>query len=231
MEKKDLRVSSNLKELSKIIQGIIYKGHGFTIWQNVDDNKVVIPGLISTQFHSKTELTLEFKIKDSGRVVPRQKIFMFSPELQILIKGQIKIVTKSRLKVVVDKKFYLKEKRVLSRIDVKEKNMYASIDRKIEQQDSFKAEQVKIKDVSDGGCGFYITSSRAVLFQPDSVLVFNSIEDVDFAWPITGVIRHVTPVEADHSLSNKLLLVGVQFDQSYPNIDTVIQQVEVNNVV
>ena len=50
MDKQDLRVSTNLKELSNIVKNIIYNKSGFTIWQNIDDEKVIIPGVIESQF-------------------------------------------------------------------------------------------------------------------------------------------------------------------------------------
>jgi hypothetical protein len=228
MEKKDLRESTNIKELSKIVKGIIFRKSGFTIWQNQDGEKSVIPGIINTQFLSSTELTLDFKISGTSKVNTKLKIYMLSPDSSLLIRGKIKIVTKNRLKIVVDHKFYLKEKRINPRIDLVKKDMYASIHRKIELKESTKNENVKMKDVSDGGFGFYITSNRAVLFQPNSNITLQSLEDVEFSHPITGRITHVTPVEADNSLNNRLLLVGVQFDDIYPNIDTIVQQVEVN---
>lgn len=231
MNKQDLRESSNLKELSSIIKGIIHKKSGFTIWQNNDESdKTVIPGVISSQFLSSTELTLEFRITDSKKVNIKKRIFMLSPDSGILIKGKVKIVTQSKLKVTLERKFYLKEKRDISRINLTEKEMYASIQRKIELRDTTKKENVKMKDLSDGGFGFYITSNRAVLFQPNSDIILESLEDVDFGHPITGKITHVTPVEADNSLNNKLLLVGVRFVQQYRDIDTIVQQVEVNLV-
>lgn len=228
MVKKDLRESTDIKELSKIVKDIIHKKTGFTIWQNNDGEKSVIPGLMVSQFLSSTNLTLEFKINGSTPVSTKLKVFMLSPDSSVLIKGRIKFISKSKMKVIVDKKFYCKEKRDNSRIDLLKKDIYASIHRKIDLKDTTKIENVKMKDLSDCGCGFYITSSRAVLFQPNSNITLDALENVEFNQPIKGRITHVTPVEADNSLNNKLLLVGVKFDDHYPNIDTIVQQVEVN---
>jgi hypothetical protein len=230
MVKKDLRESTNIKELSKIVKGIIHKKTCFTIWQNNGGEKSVIPGLISSQFLSSTNLTLEFKINGSTPVSSNLKVFILSPESSVLIKGRVKFISKNRMRVLVDRKFYIKEKRDNSRIDLLKKDIYASIYRKIDLKDTTKVENVKMKDLSDGGCGFYITSNRAVLFQPNSNITLEALEDVEFNHPIKGRITHVTPVEADNSINNTLLLVGVKFDDYYPNIDTIVQQVEVNLV-
>jgi hypothetical protein len=227
--KKDLRVSENLKELSNIVKTIIHKKTGFTVWQNKDDKKHVIPAVIVEQFFGINELALEFRTSDSSKIGSRSKLFMLNPESSVLIKGKVKILSKTRIKVIVDKKFYLSEKRINGRIDLSEKQMYAQIQRKIDLKDSHKEEQVRVKDISDGGFGFYITPSRAVLFQPDSKIVFDSIEGIEFETPLSGIIKHVTPVAShDASLSNTLLLVGVQFEQSFDCIDTVVQKIEVN---
>lgn len=230
--KKDLRVSENIKELSKIVKTIIHKKTGFTVWQNIDDEKQVIPAVIIEQFLGHVDLTLEFRTNDSTKINKSSKLFMLNPESSVLIKGKVKIVSKTKIKVIVDKKFYLSEKRKNGRIDLSEKEMYAQIQRKIDLKDSHKDEQVRVKDISDGGLGFYITPSRAVLFQPDSKIVLDSLEGVDFEIPVKGTIKHATPVASnDASLSNKFLLVGVQFDDPFDSIDRIVQKVEVSYVV
>jgi uncharacterized protein (DUF927 family) len=228
MDKQDLRVSTNLKELSNIVKNIIYNKSGFTIWQNIDDEKVIIPGVIESQFISATSLTLGFKISDSRKINTKSKLFMLNLESGVLIKGKVKIIGHTKIKVLVDKKFYLKEKRENFRILLEEKNINAHIQRKMELKDILKSEQVKVKDISDSGCGFFISPNRAVLFQPDSSIILNSLEGVDFEFPIKGTVRHVTPVATDNSaLNHQYLLVGVEFEKSYQDIDTIVQKVEV----
>lgn len=230
MEKKDLRVSTNIKELSSFVQSVVHKETKFTVWQNINNEKVLIPAIIQSQFLGQKKITIVFKITNAQGVNTNAKIFMASSELKLLFKGKVESLTKSSIKVSVNKKFYIHENRKHPRINLDRRNAHADIFRKIAQKDTLKAEQVRIKDISGSGCGFYITPSRAVMFQPDSKLIFNSIESVDFSQPITGTIRHVTPVEAESSLSNKLLLVGVEFEVSYKDIDTILQEVEVKNL-
>ena len=121
MNKNNLRESTNLKELSGIVKQIMAKKHGFTLWQNQDKERVIIPGVINSHYMGRNELSLEFKITDSTIIDRKQKVYIFSPEANILIKGKIKIVARTKLKVIVDKKFYLKEKRNKYRIDLKNK--------------------------------------------------------------------------------------------------------------
>ena len=108
--------------------------------------------------------------------------------------------------------------------------MFIDLDRKIELKDSFKKETVQVKDLSDKGCGFYITSNRAILFQPNSTIILNSLQEVSFERPIKAIIRHVTPISTSlNDLNNKLMLVGAEFEEIYPQIDTIIQKVEVKS--
>ena len=95
--KKDLRVSENLKELSNIVKTIIHKKTGFTVWQNKNDKKHVIPAVIVEQFFGVNELALEFRTSDSSKIGSRSKLFMLNPESSVLIKGKVKILSKTRI--------------------------------------------------------------------------------------------------------------------------------------
>lgn len=225
MVKNDLRISRSISELSKDIKSILSKNEDFTIWQNVDGEKKVTGGVINSQFLTSSDLTLEFEIKDAEIIKPKSKIFMLCEKSSVLLKGKIKIINKNKLKVLIDHKFYLKEKRLSLRLDMTQKNIEAVIDRKIELKDSFKTEDVRLKNISSHGAGFYITSSRAVFFQAGSEIKIRSLESVEFQGPIKGVITHVTPIESDFD-KNQLMLVGIRFNEEYEDIDTIIQEVE-----
>ncbi len=232
MNKKILRTSTNLSELYSSLQGVIYKKPNFTLWQNQSNVKVLVQAELINQFLSQTQLTLEFKFTTSqGQLMSKEELFLMCSELDLLLKGEIRYINNHTLKITLKKKHYAKEKRISPRIDIETKNLHARLYRQLSQKESTKREQVKVKDISDHGCGFYITSSRAVLFQPDSILLFDSLEGVCFDRQIMGRIMHVTPVEGDNSLSNKMLLVGVKFDEVYTGIDTIVQSVELNQFI
>ncbi|MBT4791613.1 MAG: PilZ domain-containing protein, partial [Halobacteriovoraceae bacterium] len=214
MEKDNLRISTNLNELSKISQGIIAKKYRLTIWQSVKGEKNLIKGNINSQILSHSKLVYGFKINNSSVVSSKHKIYMFCEEMNVLIKGEVKIISRGRLKVNVDKKFYMKENRKYPRLNLESKDLYATIFRRMDLKESQKEEQVKMKDLSDSGCGFYITPSRAVFFQPDSKLELTAIDSYNFhERKLSGKIMHITPVRAENSLNNKMLLVGVEFDE------------------
>ena len=227
MIKNDLRVSKSISELSKDIKAILGNNEGFTIWQNINGEKQVIPGVINSQFLSSSELTLEFEIADGDRIQPKTKVFMFCENCSMLLKGKIKLISKSKLKVLIDHKFYLKEKRTVPRMELSQKEIHAQIDRKIELKNKHKQEDVRVKNISSFGCGFYITSNRAIFFQPGSEIILKTLGEVQFQEEVTGVITHVTPVEVSFD-SNKLMLVGIKFVNEYRNIDTLIQEIEIS---
>lgn len=227
MIKSDLRVSKNINELSKDIKSILGHNEGFTIWQNINGNKEIIPGVVNSQYLSSSELTLEFEIIDSEKINPRTKVFMFNEASSMLLKGRIKLISKSKLKVLIDHKFYLKEKRTLSRIEMEKKNIHGNITRKIELKNASKSEDVRLKNINSYGCGFFISANRAVFFQPGSEVTIQSIEGVDISASVNGIISHVTPVEVSFD-GNKLMLVGVKFSSEIHEIDTIIQEVEIN---
>lgn len=227
MIKNDLRVSRSISELSKDIKTILGQNEGFTIWQNINGEKQVIPGVINSQFLSSSELTLEFEIADADKIKPKTKVFMFCERASMLLKGKIKVISKSKLKVLVDHKFYLKEKRTTPRMELSDKEVNLLINRKIELKNTVKSEDVKLKNISSCGAGFFITSNRAVFFQPGSEVVLKSIGKVQFTENITGIITHVTPVDVTFD-RNKLMLVGLKFIKEHEDIDKKVQEVELS---
>ena len=224
MRKNDLRVSRNITELSKDIKAILGNNEGFTIWQNINGEKEVIPGVINSQFLSSSELTLEFEITDSQKIKPKTKIFMFCDACSMLLKGRIKVISKSKMKVIIDHKFYLKEKRTIPRTEFGKNNIHGSIERKIELKNTTKTEDVRLKNISCSGCGFYISANRAIFFQPGSEINIESIEGIYIPEVTKGLITHITPVDVMFD-SNKLMLVGVKFLYSVTNIDIIMQDV------
>ena len=231
INKDDLRVSTNVNELTSIVKQIMHKKSGFTLWQNKEnDERIVFRANVRGCLLTATKLTIDFIVEDSRVINSSQKMFLLSPELSLLMKAKIRIMGKNTIKLLIDSKYYLKEKRKLFRYDLSARKMYIDLDRKIDLKNSLKKETVQVKDLSDKGCGFFITSNRAILFQPDSTIILNSLETVAFERPIKAIIRHVTPVHTTlNDLNNKLLLVGAEFEEVYPQIDTIIQKVEVKN--
>lgn len=227
MIKNDLRVSKSINELSKDIKAILGDNEGFTIWQNVNGEKQVIPGVINSQFLTNTELTIEFEIIDGEKIRPKTKVFMFCENCSMLLKGKVKQLSKSKLKVLIDHKFYLKEKRMAARMELSSSEVHAMIDRKIELKNTVKTEDVRLKNISGYGCGFYITSNRAVFFQPGSEIIIKSLGNVPLKQALTGEITHITPVDVNFD-SNKLMLVGIHFQNECQNIEEIVQEVELS---
>lgn len=235
MDKKKLRVSTNFNELSRIMASIIHKKFEFMIWQNQDEDRLVIPGTIYSHSLVNNQLTLDFKVDDPSVINTKSKIFLLNPDLKILLRAKVKLLKSKTLRVTVDQKFYLEEKRIKQRIDLSQKEVKARLCRKIDLKDEKKLEQIHIKNISDGGFGFVISTNRAVLFQRGSTVILESIETVDFETPVQGKIVHVTPITNSNPLNNKFdaisnthVVVGVAFDNPYAEIDTIIQQVEVD---
>lgn len=226
MKTSDLRVSNDTNELSRHLKRSILQSSRFLVWQNLNHEKHFTYGKILSQVNSKDTLTVEFNLEKFEGFHPKMTVFLFCPETKILLKGKISVLKKEKLRVRIISKFYLKEQRLIKRINLLKKDLYASIKRIIEQKGTYKIERVQLKDISDSGFGFFITPNRAIFFQPDSKIVFNSIEHTGVDKPIEGVIKHVTPVTANYELNNKLLLVGVEFEYSYPNIDQLVQQAQ-----
>lgn len=227
MKKEDLRVSTNLTELTSIVGHIMAKKTGFTLWQNKKNNKKVIPGAIQGHDYINGKLTITFATESTRLIDSSQRIFIFSKELQLLFKGRVRIANTRLLKILVDKKFYQKEKREIFRFDLFKKNLKLEIDRKLELKNKFKNESVLAKDLSDNGCGFFVTPNRAILFQVNSTIVLNALDGFKFDRPIKAIVRHISPVEVEHEMvTKKLMLIGVEFEEAYPNIDAIIQKVE-----
>lgn len=229
MTKKNLRFSTNINELSKDIKAILGDNAGFTIWQNINGEKILIPGILNSQFLSNTELTVEFEVIDGKKMRTQTKVFMFCESSGILLKGRIRKIAKSKLRVVIDHKFYLREKRLIARVDLSDKGYHIVIDRKVELKNKVKTEDVKLKNVSNFGCGFYVTSNRAVFFQPGSEICVKSLANIPFKYKVNAVITHITPTDVDFD-SNKLMLVGIRFDEEYSGINQLIQKVELAKI-
>lgn len=230
MEKSDLRESKNSKELVKYISQAIANKNDFLLWQNIEGQKVVSKGQIIKHSLEHNQIKIEVLVEHTQNVQTSLKLFIFNAESKILIKTKIKKISSHKIRLIVVDKFYLAEQRLIKRYNLQQKMYFADIERTIEQQQKQKRERVQLKDISDIGFGFYITSNRAIFFQPNSAISFNSIGGIPLPSPIKGIIKHITPVEAKHDLNNKLLLVGVKFNEPFCQIDTILQNVELNLV-
>ncbi len=234
MKKNDLRVSTNIDELTQIIENIVFKKLSFMIWQNRNEARSIIHGRLYGHLITETSLTLDFKISENSNVNTKKRIFLVNEELKILMKAKVKMLGQSRLKLSIDKRFFLEEKRFKQRIDLETREFEADIHRKIELKDRHKLETVQLKNISDTGCGFYINSSRAVLFQPDSFIALGSIGGVEFPAPLKGRIKHVTPVNTGEKISGlntRMFLVGVEFEDQYKDIDEKVQEAQIRKTM
>jgi hypothetical protein len=223
---KNFRLTNKLDELADIVLAIKNQNIEFTIWQNLDGVKKIVPGVLRNHIHKNDKLFIDFEITDSSSITTDEKLFMFCPKFNILIKGKIKHLSKTQLQIKIDKKFYLNEQRELFRMDVEEKSIDLFIKRRIAQQNKDKNETVKLKDLSNSGCGFLVTSGRAVQFQRGNSISIEKVGKINLDEPIKGEIAHITPVEGDTGLNNKLFLVGIKFEEIFPNIDHLLQMVE-----
>jgi hypothetical protein len=222
----NFRLTNNLDELADIVMAIKSQDINFTIWQNIEGTKSIVPGVLRGHIHKNDKLFIDFEISDSSKITGEEKLFMFCPKFNILIKGKVKHFSKTQLQIKIDKKFYLNEQRDMFRMDVEEKSIDLCLKRKIELQDKEKTETVKLKDLSNGGCGFLVTAGRAVQFQRGNSISIEKVGKINLEAPIKGKIAHITPFEAENGSTNKLFLVGIQFDEIFPNIDHLLQMVE-----
>lgn len=223
---KNFRLTNDIDELAQIISNIKNNGVEFKVWQNIDGEKFIIPGVLKSYIHKKDKLFIDFDITASDNIIEEEKLFLFCSKFNILVKGKIKHFSKTSLQIKVDKKFYLNEQRDLFRMDVEKKGIDLSIIKKLEHQNKAKALTVKLKDLCNGGCGFLVPSSRAGQFQCGTKISIEKVGSINLEDIINGQVAHITPIKANHGVNENLYLIGVRFDEIVPNIDHLLQMVE-----
>lgn len=213
-------------ELTKVIKDFQKQDIQFNMWQDIVGEKVVVPSLVKGHIQKKGNLFIDFEVLEVEKIIESESLFLFCERLKILIKGRIISISKPGLQIIIEPKFYMHEKRKSYRMNVSDKNIEVKFKRILAQQDREKEEKAQLNDLSNGGCGFFVTANRIVKFQKDNSIVIQYFGKIKVESPISGKVAHITPIQLDHGMNKTVFLVGVKFDRAVSNIDHYLQMLE-----
>jgi hypothetical protein len=214
MEKK-FRESSDNEQLSQFLNKKKQEGSDFLIWQNHNPKKITFNAAVVMFQITNERVVIDFNANVNKVIKKGKSIYLFSEKENILLKGQISLLNKGNIKITINSSFYLNENRLRPRFDFSEKSINCGITRRIELKNIDKSETMKLRDISEQGCSFLISSSRATNYQAESSLTINTLGKMELEIPITGVIKHSTPVKLVNSVYSTSFAVGVKFEHEF----------------
>lgn len=214
LEKK-FRESNDNKQLSQFLSKKKQEGSEFLLWQNHNSKKIKFNAALSTFQITNDKLLIDFEVNASKSIKKSKVIYLFSEKENILLKGQISLLNKNSIKITINSSFYLNESRQRPRFDFSERSINCGITRRIELKNLDKSETIKLRDISEQGCSFLISSGRATYYQKESSLTINTLDKMELEIPITGVIMHSTPIKLENSMYSTTFVVGVKFDHDF----------------
>lgn len=227
---KGFRQTSSKNELNNCLKIIEKEFYELTCWQTKDDDKNVFKAFLKDHQIAKNDFYLELEIQGKSNILDGQLLFIHCEENKTLIKAKIKFKKKNILKLKIDRKFYLEEKRANPRYDILQKNISMHIFRKNPITAKINDDNVVIKDITNQGCGFVISASRATIYKQNMEVTIDQIGSEVLEHEITGRVTHVTPISSIGGVNENSILVGIFFDLSLRNIDHILQKIEIGTV-
>lgn len=211
------RLAGSMKQFLKNLKTLKESDHEFTIWQSFNGKKRIFKG----KFHSIEKERDQYHINISTDITntfePESFVYLYEENTGALCKGLYCYNVAGTLKITLEDRFYLKEKRSTDRFSFH----YTKIHISISDKNGKSFDRIKLKDISETGFCMNIKNSTLRELNHAQGFYLNKIEDIELPEPLLSRIVHITTPKKNMPIT-KYIQVGVVFENSSEEIASVI---------
>ena len=189
----------------------IWQGRGnTTAGARIDDCKL-----------KDNKLFLKLTFDESITITSNDKVYLICPLNHTLVKLNFQKIDNNSTITFIEDGQKLISRRHRNRINVEDRKLDINID--CDQLSS--NQSAKLKDISESGCGFYITQEKRISFSKGAQILLNKIYDIQLHEPICGEIVHISLIETlEHS--KPIYLIGVRFNKLFVEMKNLIKTID-----
>ncbi|MAZ49669.1 MAG: hypothetical protein CME65_14000 [Halobacteriovoraceae bacterium] len=175
------------------------------VWQTVKGKKKVLKGSYSSHKKEKDKTVVNIHLEKNHSFDKDSPIYLYEEVNGILFKGEYSYYVNQNLKLIIDEKVFLKEKRKSPRFG------FHYSDVKIELEYQKKTYEFKLKDVSDLGYSIELKHKIAEHFKVTQPINLLSVHGVNLPKAIGGSIVYIQ--KSPHKWSKGHSIIGIKFNR------------------
>ena len=175
------------------------------VWQTVKGKKHVLRGTFASLKKDKDITVVNIALEKNHSFDKESPIFLYEESNGILFKGEYSFYVNLNLKLVIDDKVFLREKRKSSRFGFH----YSDVTILVKYDN--KLMECNLKDVSELGYAFQVKHKLASVYKPGETIELAEVHGIKLPKTISGKIVHVG--KSPHKWSKDMTIVGVKFNR------------------
>ncbi len=199
------RPAGTLKQFLSDLKSSKDNKKSLMVWQTVKDKKHLLRGTYSSHSKNKEKTIVNIELDKNHSFDQGQPIYLFEEVNGILFKGEYQFYVNQNLKLVIDDKVFLREKRKSNRFAFHYSNVSVAV--KYSNADF----EFSLKDVSDKGYSILVASRIAKSFIADNDIDLMGVHGIKLPREIKGKIVHVT--KSPHKAESNKSIVGIKFNK------------------
>jgi hypothetical protein len=218
--KDEFRLAGTLKEFYGELENQKKAKSKILLWQtDANGKRSTCEAIMQGYLANKDQTTITLKPESGESFDQKLPFFIYEEKKGMLFKGRYENFVNGILRVLAENKVFLKEKRLVSRVNFHYTKVFVNIQygKKIDLQ------HIKLKDISEFGFGLLCTESMAKALTLGVELGIKSINGIEMPDGLDGIITHKTSSNKVKGTKGGLKLVGVKFDKQSKLIGKVIK--------
>lgn len=214
----EFRLAGNIEEFLNQLESL--KGHSknLLIWQSSKQKKSKLKASFKSVETQTDRMIVSIVLEDIISFIQKDPIFIYDEKLGLLFKGQYEFCVNKNLKLAVDDKVYLKEKRKHTRHAFH----YTKVEGHLNYQ-GINIGNLLIKDINELGAGVIASKTITDKLKVGLEVALTHIHVVELPRPITAKIVHITPYKKVRGLGKDAFLLGIKFTKKSKLIDKVVK--------
>lgn len=192
------------------------KGEKLMVWQTVNGKKVVLKGSFSNHKKEKNRTIVNIALDKSHSFDQDSPIYLYEELNGILFKGEYSYYVNKNLKLIIDEKVFLREKRKSSRFNFHYSEVLVDLEH---EKAKF---EFKLKDVSDLGYSIEVKNKIATHFKEGETIKLLSVHGVKLPKAIPGKIIHNS--KSPHKWAKGTSIIGIKFNRKSKLFSMIAKQ-------
>ena len=217
------REVNSVLETFKAIDYCIKNHMSFNLWQNINGNREIISCTI-LDGTKEPPFILEVKVRSKKDIQLKKELFLYQDDMLFLFKGRVFDASQRNLSLIIENKYYLKEKRESRRFKFKNISFYVQFDYMEQATKLKKTFRSKILDISDSGLSFSVPAASGAIFYEGMIISLKSLERISFNQPIIGKIVYSESYKENFVQTD--LRFGVEFKEKSTAIKAAMKLFE-----
>lgn len=212
------RLAGSIDQFLNDLKSLKKTGSSVTLWQTINKRKEIVKAKYASHKQEKERTIVSFDLNKVFGFSQTQPIFIFEEKKGLLFKGEYEYCVNKKLKVIIDDKVFLKEKRRGERFSFH----YSEVKLDLLFPSGSPNKDIKLKDVSSYGYSFLIAAMIAKSFKLGDEIGITSINGLKLPKAIPGKIIHLTG--AKKTKEKNQYKVGVAFNRKSKIFTEIIEQ-------